>query len=112
MKQKLSWFFNVHFPQKYHLQLFVISWVLISLSCVLPGMQAAQGTDSGPGATATPIITLEPTLQATFPAALLEAWPADGSVLDRQPEITFYFNQPMNRTSVEKNLTFQPPLPG
>ena len=75
-------------------------------------MQAAQGTDSGPGATATPIITLEPTLQATFPAALLEAWPADGSVLDRQPEITFYFNQPMNRTSVEKNLTFQPPLPG
>jgi hypothetical protein len=100
------------FFKKSRVYLVVILFVLIGISCTLSGIPAPQVTDPKLIVTATSIPTAEPTLQSTFPAALLEVWPVDGSVLDRQPEITFYFNQPMNHASVEKNLVFQPDLKG
>jgi alpha-2-macroglobulin len=112
MNKKAVWFSNFDVSQKSPVFIFVVLWVLISLSCILPGTPEPKSTEIGPASTASPIPTIEPTLQSNYPATLLEVWPADGSVLERQPEFTFYFNQPMNNTSVEKNIAFQPDLTG
>jgi len=47
-------------------------------------------------------------LQQTYPPALVETDPPAGTVLGHLAPITFYFNQPMNRASVESAISGLP----
>ena len=104
--------------RQHKLQIFFTVLLLVSMACSLPsfGQKATEepvqpgqagepqpGTTSEPGATPTaqPSPTLPP---EPLPPALVEASPLPGSTLPLQGEITLYFNQPMQRASVEAAL--------
>jgi hypothetical protein len=84
--------------------------ILLTLACSLPS-QFGQPT-------ATPTPTNAPTLAVAAPTAtpqplpptLVEAQPAPGSELSQDGAITLYFNQPMNRASVEAALQDEPAI--
>src|SRR6266498_2046699 len=59
-------------------------------------------------ATPTPPVPTPTSFQQTLPPALVETAPPLGSVLGHQSPITFYFNQAMNKSSVESALTGLP----
>ncbi|MCE1254117.1 MAG: Ig-like domain-containing protein, partial [Anaerolineae bacterium] len=89
----------------------MISLILISAACILPSLPSdATQTLTKPAVSATPMLT--PTTVAPFPAALLEVWPVDGSTLAYRQPIIIYFNQAMQKESVEKNLVFSPVITG
>lgn len=54
--------------------------------------------------TATPSIPTPTSFQQSLPPALVETNPPLGSVLGHQSPITFYFNQPVNKSSAESAL--------
>src|SRR5215216_5000095 len=58
--------------------------------------------------TATSAIPTPTTFQLALPPALVETDPPLGSVLGHQSPITFYFNQPVNKSSAEAALTGLP----
>lgn len=58
----------------------------------LPQLIAASPTPSAPTSAAA---------QSTYPPALIETDPPAGAVIGHLSSITFYFNQPMNRASLE-----------
>jgi uncharacterized protein YfaS (alpha-2-macroglobulin family) len=68
----------------------------------------------------TPIPTTTPTLPSAtptkipqnLPPALVETDPLPGAQIALKNPITFYFNQPMQRTSVEASVTGEPALSG
>jgi len=112
MQKKATRFFT-SFPEKSRLiQPVLLLLVLVSLACVLPEAISPQPTATRPDSKTAASPTPEPTLNAPYPAALLDTWPANGSGLERQPEISFYFNQPMKHDLVEKSISFQPAING
>lgn len=110
MRKPVLGFLAILRHKKNNIQLVVLMMLLISLACTLPGLPTFSQVK--PSTPAPVTATLDTTLQAPFPPAVLEVWPADGNLLARQQEITLYFNQPMNHETVEKALTFSPSLPG
>src|SRR5512147_2349244 len=58
--------------------------------------------------TPTPAIPTPTSFQQTLPPALVETDPPSGSMIGQQSPITFYFNQPVNRSSAESALTGLP----
>src|SRR5215212_2213630 len=58
--------------------------------------------------TATPAIPTPTSFQQLLPPALVETDPPLGSVIGHQSPITFYFNQPVNKSSAESALTGLP----
>ncbi len=84
-------------------------WSLAGCSKVSPTQGALTPTRS----VVTPTVTATPTpLPQTQPPALVETDPLPGAQIAVKNPITFYFNQPMQRTSVEAALTGQPSLSG
>ncbi len=101
--------------------------LIISLACSLPSIGRPTPTLPVIRASATPNPpTVTP--QAPLPPGLVEADPAPGAELSLNSRITLYFNQPMDRSSVEAalqqprvegeltwqddlTLTFQPNIP-
>ncbi|HEB65919.1 MAG TPA: hypothetical protein ENJ02_10310, partial [Chloroflexi bacterium] len=84
--------------------LWVLSVVLVlSVACSLPGVGTSRLPQSAP---ATPTLPPPPTAtpRADLPPALIETDPPLGSEISPQQGITFYFNQPMQRASVEAAL--------
>jgi hypothetical protein len=80
--------------------------VIVSLACGLPFMGGP--TPTLPDASATP--TLQPTPTATpqpLPANLVETDPPQSAEVPLNGPITLYFNQPMDRASVEASLASQ-----
>lgn len=89
--------------------------IVLSLACSLPGLfQREKGEttkEAGPtaspgspgGAPSIPTPTPQP-----LPPALVESSPPLGAELPLDGEITLYFNQPMQRDSVEAALSLQP----
>ena len=59
-------------------------------------------------ATATPSIPTATSFQQSLPPALIESAPPAGSVIGHESPITFYFNQAMNKSSVETAFTGLP----
>src|SRR5215212_8149607 len=59
--------------------------------------------------TATPAIPTPTSFQQLLPPALVETDPPLGSVIGHQSPITFYFNQPVNKSTAEGSLTGLPP---
>ena len=79
--------------------------LLISLILASCGGAAPQL----PGFTAaTPTVESSTAAQQTSPPALIETDPPLNSVIGHQSPITFYFNQPMNKPSVESALSGLP----
>src|SRR5215211_1700106 len=58
--------------------------------------------------TSTPAIPTPTTFQQSLPPALIETSPPPGSVIGHQSPITFYFNQPVNKSTAESALTGLP----
>ncbi|HEX5808507.1 MAG TPA: Ig-like domain-containing protein, partial [Anaerolineales bacterium] len=58
--------------------------------------------------TTTPAIPTPTSFQQTLPPGLVETDPPPGSVLGHRSPITFYFNQPVNKSSAENALTGLP----
>lgn len=73
----------------------VLIAALLTTGCNLP---VALNPNRAPGSAGEPL-----------PPALVEAVPPDGSQIGLIEPITLYFNQPMNRASVEGALNLQPP---
>lgn len=96
--------------------LFVESWrsklyaaltalVLVSLACSLPFVRQTQ-----------PVATQPPTLPSPqpvrLPPAVVEASPLPGTTLPLDAGVALFFNQPMDRLSVEGALKVEPALGG
>ena len=79
--------------------------LVFSLACSLPGLLRPTPTPSLPAPTVT--ATAPP-----LPPALVESDPLPGSEIALDASLTFTFNQPMDRTSVEGALVGVPPLAG
>ena len=89
----------------------LFSLIALSLACSLPTIGQPTPTLPVLRASDTPIPPT-PTPQAPLPPALVEAMPAPGAELPLDSPVTLYFNQPMDRTSVEAALQEQPQVEG
>ncbi|HSB65872.1 MAG TPA: Ig-like domain-containing protein, partial [Anaerolineales bacterium] len=103
-------FFKTHRKQSVLILIFT-ALVLVGLVFTLAGCKKASPTP-----TITPtqrIATATPTpLPPDLPPALVETDPLPGAQLSLKNPITFYFNQPMQHTSVEASLSGEPALAG
>ena len=107
MRRKPSTLFNLISA----LILVSLVWSMAGCSKVSPTGVATTPTKGVDLPTPTPIPTSTPPPQ-TQPPALVETDPLPGAQIAVNNPITFYFNQPMQRTSVEAALTGQPTLSG
>jgi len=101
-------------PRKRRHTLLLICNLLIALSlaCSLPGLferekQTPQATPAPTSGPAAPPAQPTPTPQP-LPPALVESSPPPGAELPLDGKITLFFNQPMQRESVEAALSVQP----
>ncbi|GAB4495127.1 MAG: Ig-like domain-containing protein [Anaerolineales bacterium] len=77
---------------------------LLSLACTMPLMGAVTPTPTTPTATFTPAPPTA-TPRADLPPALIEVQPPIGSEIALKGAVTLYFNQPMQRASVEAAIS-------
>jgi alpha-2-macroglobulin len=86
----------------------IVTLVILS-ACTQPGATAPEGTPSA----GTPVPTLpDPKSLPAMPPAISDTLPAAGSQIPLQAPITFYFNQPMDKKSVETAWSIQPAIAG
>ncbi len=99
--------------------LFVLGFV--GIACSLPSQSETENSSRAPdiapantdGPPPTPTLPPPPTPTAQpLPPALVEIDPPPGMNVPLQSVLTFYFNQPMDRGSVEGSLVGQPELSG
>ena len=81
--------------------------VILSLACSLPTIGRPAPTSPGPAQTATPPPPPTPTPQP-LPPALIEVDPPPGAEIPLAGPVTLFFNQPMDRLSVEAALASRP----
>jgi hypothetical protein len=103
---------------------FLAMIVFVSLACALPSQSETEKPPQVPqvrstepteteGPPPTPTLPPPPTPTAQpLPPALVEADPPAGTDIALQGALTFYFNQPMDRGSVEGALVGHPELSG
>ena len=86
--------------------------VVLTLHCVLLIVLLLTACTGTPviniSNTATPAIPTPTSFQQSLPPALVETDPPLGSMIGHESPITFYFNQPVNRSSAEAALTGLP----
>jgi alpha-2-macroglobulin len=80
------------------------------ISIVILLILSACGKTGGTTVSGTPLP--DPASLPPMPPAIPETQPAAGSQIPLQSPITFYFNQPMDKNSVEAAWTIQPALAG
>ncbi len=97
----------------------LLGLLFISLACTIPGLTGRDETiqvvesQAVGEAQHTPTPTPQPTqTPLPLPPVLVEAVPPDGSTYPLAGALTLYFNQSMDRGSVEGALTGQPTLSG
>ena len=92
-------------PSRHRLMLATLAvLLLVSLACALPS--ALQPAAPGVTATPAPTPTITPTPQP-LPPALIEMDPPPGTRLPLDGALTLYFNQPMQRATVETALRLE-----
>jgi uncharacterized protein YfaS (alpha-2-macroglobulin family) len=99
-------------PSRQFLSVFSVL-MIVSLACNLPHI--GRPSAPTPPADSTPAVVEHglPAAQATLPPVVVETSPlATGSNLTLDGPITMYFNQAMDRASVEGALQADPPTPG
>ena len=118
MKRKFVWRSTFRFQPVF---IFLAVLIFVSLACSLPSQSEPDELSNTPatasadtaGPPPTPTVPPPPTPTAQpLPPALVEADPPPGADLPLQGSLTFYFNQPMDRGSVEGALVGQPELSG
>ncbi len=94
---------------KDRLTLFLTAILLLSMACSLPALSNSQEVSP-----ATPTLPPPPTAtpRPDLPPALIETSPPLGSEISPSQGITFYFNQPMQRASVEAALRVESNVSG
>ncbi|HOG80223.1 MAG TPA: Ig-like domain-containing protein, partial [Anaerolineaceae bacterium] len=85
------------------LGLLVVMAMLLGLACSLPGKPTPE-----PTATEAPTATATVKPAAPLPPAVIETSPLPQSVINAGDGLTIYFNQDMDRASVEAALDVQP----
>ncbi len=87
-------------------RILLVLWIILSLACALPAFGRATPSPLPPSATPTtsPTPTNTPMPQP-LPPALVESVPPLGVELPLAGPLTLYFNQAMQRTSVEAALS-------
>lgn len=75
----------------------------LSVSCSFPGLSPSLFPNAQPAATASP--SLPTIVPESIPPVLSESDPSIGSLLSLDKPITLYFNQPMQRESVESAIS-------
>jgi uncharacterized protein YfaS (alpha-2-macroglobulin family) len=110
----------IHQTSRRRLGAFLSILILASLACSLSAPQqstpqptqlnatSAPQVDATPPPAATPTALNRPISTEKLPPALVETDPPSGSRIARSMPITFYFNQSMERTSVESALSGEP----
>ncbi|WP_322507343.1 Ig-like domain-containing protein, partial [Anaerolinea sp.] len=78
----------------------------------LPGQTQPTPTEASPTQPPAPIQSDKPRLQEDLPPTIVETDPFIGSEIAPNSSLTFYFNQPMERLSVEGAFRGSPPLAG
>jgi len=103
-----------HLSRRMHRKPSVVSLVITVLSLIgltwsLSGCSKKTPTPTTP----TPLPSSTPTaLPPSLPPALVETDPLPGAQITLKNQIKFYFNQPMNRLSVEGAISGEPTLSG
>jgi alpha-2-macroglobulin len=94
-------------------------WLAVSLACSLPNLSFStpeQPTPTPEGMTPEPTgFPISPTSTPplpSFPPTIVESDPLPGAVISIQGPIKLYFNQAMDRLSVENSIRSQPGLSG
>ncbi len=100
--ESLNSVFNRGFMTKRRVALTVNGFLLVAL--LLTSCSGVPVINS----TSTPAIPTPTTFQQSLPPALVETDPPPGSVLGHESPITFYFNQPVNRSTAESALSGLP----
>ncbi len=90
----------------------ILVLILVGLACGLPQQTSQDPTPPQP--TNPPPPTIEPTSIPVLelPPAVVETYPLTGSSIPVDSPLTFYFNQPMDKGSVEGALQGRPGLSG
>lgn len=81
--------------------------IVLSLACSMPSFRGLSPTPLPPAATSSPTPNIPPTPTATpepLPPDLVEVDPPPGVELALNRRLTLYFNQPMERASVQQAL--------
>lgn len=87
-------------------------FIIVSLACSMPGFRGATPTPQPPAVSPTPAIPPTPTATPEpLPPDLVEIDPPPGVELSLNRQLTLYFNQPMERTSVQQDLQVQSAVP-
>lgn len=87
-------------------------FIAVSLACSMPGFRGTSPTPLPPAV--SPTAAVPPTPTATpepLPPDLVEIDPPPGVELSLNRQLTLYFNQPMERTSVQQDLQVQSAVP-
>ncbi|MGB8980250.1 MAG: Ig-like domain-containing protein [Anaerolineales bacterium] len=83
--------------------------LLLTVNCLLLTALILSSCGGLPGlGTPTPAVPTPTSFQQSLPPALVETDPPAGSVIGHRSPITFYFNQAVNRASVEAALSSLP----
>lgn len=101
--------FRSHKFTRFFYALFVC--VFLITSCQFP-WQKTIPTQEAVQPTEKTISSPTPAPRADLPPTLLEVYPLPGSVIALQETITFIFNQPMDKTSVEAAMQNDPAISG
>lgn len=102
-------------PARRRFTLVLTVLLLASLACVIPNFGSPTPTPTAAGTeipTAAPAGAGKPLQQQELPPVLVETDPPPGAEVAPLAELTFFFNQAMDRPSVESALQGQPPLSG
>lgn len=99
-----SWNFSRHFSRRLG---FVFVLILAAFACSLPRLSVTE-TPFSSQPTETPFPTPTP---RPLPPALVETFPLQGEKLALDGEIKLYFNQAMEKASVEAALSSDPSIP-
>ncbi|MBT7601862.1 MAG: hypothetical protein HN560_12400 [Anaerolineae bacterium] len=95
------------FPRNFHKSLFLL--IILSLivsACSLPSILSSPQEEQIAAATPTAIV------EQSLPPDVVETMPLKGSRIGLQEPIAFYFNQPMDRVSVESAWVADPAVAG
>ncbi len=91
--------------------IFLSSVLILTLACSTPGFFNRQTASPEPPSKLAPTASIPTPTAQPLPPDMVEVHPVVGMELPLDKSLTLYFNQPMDRPSVEAALSVEPALP-